>query len=573
MPRWIKTWLILWAAAFVVFMAAILIRHEAFNLATVFIISAVAATWLFGLWRLIRWLGCWRNLRRALFGLVCLATLGALFFAEEDWRGRHEWDVFQREAETRGEYFDLARVTPPPVPEDQNFALTPVVASSYDWIIDRTGHALPSRKSEAGNRLGMYYLAPNYDMNLELSGWTIGQRTDLTSLQQYYRTLSAKTNLFPVTAQPQSPAADVLLALSRFDNDIADVRQAAQLPYSRFPLEYDKDNPFEIFLPHLAALKRCTITLALRTTAELQTGQTDRAMENLRLIQYLTESVHSEPFLITHLVRVAMTQLMLQPVWEGLADHRWTDAQLTELDAGLAKLDFLADYQYSLRNEQAAMVKGMDYLRRHPDQYNNLGEGWGWNPPIYPTTDFIMSWFAECRMIPSGWFYQNQLRYDRVIDEFYLPSVDRQKGVFLPAPAKQGEAFMKNEYKHLSPYNIVGCIITAYLEGLHYPTSFAHGQSSVDLARVALALERYRLAQGKYPDSLEALAPQFMGSVPHDVIGGQSLHYRLTEDGQFVLYSVGWNETDDGGVVVLNHDTPSTQDYSQGDWVWRYPAK
>ena len=48
-------------------------------------------------------------------------------------------------------------------------------------------------------------------------------------------------------------------------------------------------------------------------------------------------------------------------------------------------------------------------------------------------------------------------------------------------------------------------------------------------------------------ESLDALAPQFIETIPHDIIGGQPLHYRRTEDGQFVLYSVGWNETDDGG--------------------------
>ena len=66
---------------------------------------------------------------------------------------------------------------------------------------------------------------------------------------------------------------------------------------------------------------------------------------------------------------------------------------------------------------------------------------------------------------------------------------------------------------------------------------------------MAIALERYRLAHGEYPESLDVLAPQFMAKLPHDIINGQPLHYRRTSDGQFVLYSVGWNETDDGGVV------------------------
>ena len=67
--------------------------------------------------------------------------------------------------------------------------------------------------------------------------------------------------------------------------------------------------------------------------------------------------------------------------------------------------------------------------------------------------------------------------------------------------------------------------------------------------------------------------------MPHDVIGGQPLKYRRTADGQFVLYSIGWNETDDGGVVVNQKsrdrwdESSSKVDISQGDWVWRYPAK
>ncbi len=86
---------------------------------------------------------------------------------------------------------------------------------------------------------------------------------------------------------------------------------------------------------------------------------------------------------------------------------------------------------------------------------------------------------------------------------------------------------------------------------------------------MAIALERYRLARGEYPESLDALSPQFIAQVPHDVIGGQPLHYRRTSDGKFVLYSVGWNETDDGGVVVFKQGSAPSVDLDKGDWVWR----
>ena len=103
------------------------------------------------------------------------------------------------------------------------------------------------------------------------------------------------------------------------------------------------------------------------------------------------------------------------------------------------------------------------------------------------------------------------------------------------------------------------------------PNKFAHAQGSLDLGRIAIALERYKLVHGNYPDSLDVLAPQFLPQVPHDVIGGQPLHYQRTEDGQFILYSIGWNEKDDGGVVGLRES--GSVDMEKGDWVWRYPEQ
>jgi len=85
-------------------------------------------------------------------------------------------------------------------------------------------------------------------------------------------------------------------------------------------------------------------------------------------------------------------------------------------------------------------------------------------------------------------------------------------------------------------------------------------QTLANEAFVACGLERYRLTHGQYPDTLEALVPQFADKLPHDIVGGQPLKYHRTADGQFVLYSVGWNEKDDGGVPGKTA--------TEGDWVW-----
>jgi type II secretory pathway pseudopilin PulG len=96
----------------------------------------------------------------------------------------------------------------------------------------------------------------------------------------------------------------------------------------------------------------------------------------------------------------------------------------------------------------------------------------------------------------------------------------------------------------------------------------ARNQTRVNLALVACALERHRLAHGEYPATLAARAPEFLAQLPHDLIGGAPLKYQRTTDGKFLLYSIGWNETDDGGKISRDKDGKVNASALDGDWVW-----
>jgi hypothetical protein len=513
--------------------------------------------------RFLKWLFSWRTAPRTLISFAVIVTLIGLFYAEENWRGKHTWEKFKHEWEARGERFDRASVVPPPVPDDQNFALTPIVVSSYSYILDKNGHQIRPPHTNVVNRLKMETAPKNNNLSLTngTGNWQKSTVSDLKVWQQYYRALAAKTNEFPAPSQPQSSAADVLLALSKYDPAIEELRQASNLPYSRFPLEYDREDTFAILLPHLNVLRGCARVLQLRAIAELQNGQSGKALDDVKLMLRLTDSVRTEPFLISHLVRIAILGITMQPVWEGLVEHKWSDAQLIELDRELVKLDFLADYKLSMRGEMVCQQGGMfDYLRHHPEQLPQMSIGGD------SDTHLAAQIF---RLIPSGWFYQNQLRCARPMVESYVPVADVTRGVISPAATRRADAAVDAENEHLNPYNIIARMLLPALGNA--ARKFASGQSSVDLARVAIALERYRLAHGQYPGSLEALAPQFIAKLPHDVINGQPLKYRRTSDGRFVLYSVGWNETDDGGEIGLTSGRTPRQDLERGDWVWQYP--
>src|SRR5690348_3668391 len=151
------------------------------------------------------------------------------------------------------------------------------------------------------------------------------------------------------------------------------MRQAAPLPYARFPLSYDLQPPAAILLPHLSGLKHCAQVLQLRAIAELQNRQSDLALADVKLMLRLGNSIHTEPILISHLVNIAIVNLTLQPVWEGLVAHQWSDAQLGELDSELAKVDLLGDYQTAMRGElMLCEIGDIEYLRHYPAEASDL---------------------------------------------------------------------------------------------------------------------------------------------------------------------------------------------------------
>ena len=100
----------------------------------------------------------------------------------------------------------------------------------------------------------------------------------------------------------------------------------------------------------------------MRASAELALGRTDQAWADTKMALYLADTLKNEPFLISKLVQVATgPALRSRPIWEGLAEHKWSDAQLVEIEQRLGKLDLLADA--AMRGERASSLLTVDQLR------------------------------------------------------------------------------------------------------------------------------------------------------------------------------------------------------------------
>jgi hypothetical protein len=163
--------------------------------------------------------------------------------------------------------------------------------------------------------------------------------------------------------------------------------------------------------------------------------------------------------------------------------------------------------------------------------------------------------------------------------QFTLPAVDEKARRVHPEPCreleKQLDTLRPTRFQH--PYKFFAPILLKQNWNnstiAHTAVNAGAAQSFVDEARVACALERFRLANGRLPEQLTPLVPQYIDAIPNDVIDGQPLRYRLIGGGGYLVYSIGWNQVDDGGKVVFGTGTTAPVDLQQGDWVWQMPGR
>jgi hypothetical protein len=154
----------------------------------------------------------------------------------------------------KGERLDLESVVPHPIPDEENFAAAPIFRPLFDVTVEEVvenGRRMQQERvndpqgQAALKRVGAF---PEGERVVK-SSWEDGKFIDLAHLQQVYRS----GNDYPKASEPQKPAEDVLLALSRFDSEIESMRVAGMRPRARFPLRYEKH--FGMNLPHVQVLR------------------------------------------------------------------------------------------------------------------------------------------------------------------------------------------------------------------------------------------------------------------------------------------------------------------------------
>jgi hypothetical protein len=163
------------------------------------------------------------------------------------------------------------------------------------------------------------------------------------------------------------------------------------------------------------------------------------------------------------------------------------------------------------------------------------------------------------RLMPRGWIYQSMAAMASS-EQRFIEAVNTTDGLLQPRGI---EGLSRTTIAWLGGFSPEAFMARVFMP--NYSRAFqttARNQTMANQALLACALQRYRSVHRKLPDNLEDLSPQFVDKLPPDIVNGEPLKYRRIGQ-EFLLYSVGWDEIDDGG-------TPG-KSASQGDWVWDEP--
>jgi hypothetical protein len=560
-----------------------------------------------------------RRLRYVLISLAAFAATLALFYAEEDWRGWRVMENYKRESEAKGAPLNWADCIPAPVPDNENIFAVPEMQR---WFVrqgvQQTNELTqkmhypawdnPARIVVAQLTIGLPGATPAAGSTVlqwgdpkakQTTGWLIKEAVRLVPTEigpvvvdpggPYY-TLGQPKEIHPaqifLQCQTQPSENDVrLFALPSFASDsdprmgmehtgnsynvmmsapgtVAEflkwneqlepeftlIRKALQRPYARINGDYSI--PSEISIPSWASVRALAQRLSALSRCHMMLGQPEKALDELTFMHQLCRVLEGRPTgkpmtLVAAMINVAVAGLYAGDIAEGMRLKAWQEPQLAALQQQLKEINLHPFVTDAFAMEREAIW--------HDAEVVDLAKLVDWqNPPKF-------SWY---NLWPRGWVYQNMVfcaQRQQKTTESFSPA----DGGIVPHKIEAALEETDKMVAHWTPFKVIASM--AIPNARRAGQTLLRNQTMVNQAQIACALERYDLAHGEYPGTLEQLTPRFIEIIPADLVGGQPPHYRRNGDGTFLLYSIGWSEKDLGGKANPTPNSPTPEQY---DLVW-----
>ena len=368
--------------------------------------------------------------------------------------------------------------------------------------------------------------------------------------------------------------AELLERLTRSEAGFEQLEAALERPHAS--LDWTAETPFNAkprrnFVRHREQFQGLATRIHLRLLAD----DPDGALRDVTLLKKMS-GVRADPSLVEAMIHVAVAGVLQETISDGMAEGLWLRRLFGPLAATLADMDLLTPWSQAMQAERAYQI---ECIRRVSTPWRFQA----WDGDFFHTAGLCLNftWPAGGQMTesqklrtyalaipPRGWFYQNMAN---VIEAPDLRTACESDKMLVHSEAARSQAVELDIWASRTPYKLLASSTVFTSKPL---LTTAQNQTKINLTIVALALERHRVEKRAYPETLAALVPEFSAKLPHDLFNGQPLRYRRTGDGEYLLYSIGWNNKDDGGAVPKDsQDRPYWAD-DRGDWVWQgVPAK
>lgn len=310
------------------------------------------------------------------------------------------------------------------------------------------------------------------------------------------------------------------------------LHQVTTRPKSRYPI--DCTQGMLTLLPHLSGIKTFANLLHDEAMLHAEKGNPAGAAKSVQTGLALGRSLKNEPFVISQSARAGVNYVVCDSLERCVNRVILTDEQLVALASSLHASDDTTTMSRALAGERASFVENFRVSAKVRDAATP-SENSEEERVSLPQTQQN---FALTRW--TGMFERDLW--------FWLTSMETNIAVAArPAPESLAMTNLVNAQSleaRKKFYLLSGLLLRPYER---VTQRAARDSACLRTAETALAVERFRLAhQNQLPDSIAALVPAYLKSVPTDPFDGQPLRYRRLEKG-YVIYSLGADLKDDGG--------------------------
>lgn len=308
---------------------------------------------------------------------------------------------------------------------------------------------------------------------------------------------------------------------------LALLHRAAVVQQCRYPINL-RDG-FLVRHDHYVPVRQSARLLALEVLLRSD-NRDETAASSVIASLALARSLKDEPLLISQLVRIACQSVAVSSLEGVLSRTQVSSNQLVNLSQALADAEDLS-----------LMTRGYVGDRCiQNDAFEQLASGKITPADAFGFLDQTPLWAGPAFLLyrASGLLEIDHITLVTVVNEV----VEASK--LAPPDELKTMKSLENSIRGL-PFNTV--ISHMVLPGLpSISLKCARSAATLRTARLAIAVERFRLARGELSGSLAELLPAYLNAVPQDPFDGQPLRYKKLEKG-YLVYSIGEDGNDDGG--------------------------